>query len=61
MAIGYTGLIGYGTGPAGKTRINRVGPTPAPKVIKTRGNAVTPKSTFCRGSILRGRLGKRGR
>lgn len=54
-----TGLIGYGTGPAGKTRINVMGPTPAPREVNiTRSE---PNKMFYRGKIARGHFGKRGR
>ena len=59
--MGYApGKIGYGTGPAGKTKRRVVGPTPAPEIIP-KGTANEPSKTFNRGKMSRGTLGKRGR
>ena len=59
--ISAAGSCGFGTGPAGKARINRMGQSHAPAFKKTVTNRGSKTKVGSRGSILRGTLGKRGR
>jgi hypothetical protein len=52
---------GYGSGPAGKSHSNTVGPRPAPNLMKRSITRSTKNTMFYRGTIGRGGLGKRGR
>jgi len=52
------GHHGFGTGPAGRTQKNTMGPGHAPNVTKPKGISIQRSQ---RGSISRGALGKRGR
>ena len=53
---------GYGTGPAGKSRENNVGPKPASQKVGSKsGSCPCHCGVFNRGRINRGFLGKRGR
>jgi hypothetical protein len=55
------GYHGFGTGPAGKTHKNTMGPRPTPNAVGRCSGVSTPSLFTRRGGVSRGSLGKRGR